>query len=442
MNKSFSIRFVSFGLLALLIGMLAGILITIQYLNPGFLKAFLPFNHLRAVHVSSVVSWIILSAVGSIYFYIEHDQNNKIFSKKLLQIHWYIYLFTGLAILWSLFSGYMGGREYLTFAPILIIPILAGWLLMSVNYFKTLLNQVKGWPVYYWMWGTGIVFMTYHLCESNFWIFSHFRHHFIRDLTVQWKSYGSFVGSWNQLVYGIAIYLMARLKGDEHIAKSKTVFFFYFLGLFNLMFGWAHHVYIVPNRPWIRMIAYAASMTEWLVLGSLILGWIRTFTKAEKQNNMLPFRFLVVTDIWIFLNVLLAIIISIPAINYYTHGTHITVAHSMGTTIGINTSILLSSIMFIVSRLDANCLRKRQKIISIGMLLFNLSLFVFLACLILAGLKKSDMMYHQEAVYFADMFKAITLYIWGFLIAGITLYISILLMTIPLFRILLRNCRS
>jgi len=314
MNKSYAVRFITLGLLALLIGTLAGILITIQYLDPSFLKSVLPFNQLRAIHVSSVVSWIILAAVGGIYFYFEHDQNNKLFAPALFKIHWWIYLFIGLAIYWSLLSGHMGGREYLTFAPILIIPILAGWFLFGINYFKSLLGQVKGWPVYYWMWGTGIVFMTYHLSESNFWIFSHFRGNFIRDLTVQWKSYGSFVGSWNQLVYGTAIYLMARLKGKQDIAKSKTVFFFYFLGLFNLMFGWAHHVYIVPNRPWIRMIAYAASMTEWLVLGSIIWGWIRSFTKSERSHNVLPFRFLVVTDLWIFLNVLLALIISIPSI--------------------------------------------------------------------------------------------------------------------------------
>ena len=37
-------------------------------------------------------------------------------------------------------------------------------------------------------------------------------------------------------------------------------------------------------------------------------------------------------DIWIFLTLVLAIAMSIPAINVYTHGTHITVAHTMGAT--------------------------------------------------------------------------------------------------------------
>ena len=34
---------------------------------------------------------------------------------------------------------------------------------------------------------------------------------------------------------------------------------------------------------------------------------------------------------------------SIPALNLYTHGTHVTVAHAMGTTIGINSMILFAA---------------------------------------------------------------------------------------------------
>jgi nitric oxide reductase subunit B len=40
---------------------------------------------------------------------------------------------------------------------------------------------------------------------------------------------------------------------------------------------------------------------------------------------------------------ILAIIISLPALNLITPGTHVTVGHAMGTTIGINGMILLNS---------------------------------------------------------------------------------------------------
>ena len=60
------------------------------------------------------------------------------------------------------------------------------------------------------------------------------------------------------------------------------------------------------------------------------------------------------------LNLVLSISISIPAINFYTHGTHITVAHAMGSTIGINTLLLLASITLIVD--DVRRIFKLEKI--------------------------------------------------------------------------------
>ena len=100
----------------------------------------------------------------------------------------------------------------MVFHPYLILPILLGWVLFGINYFKTVYKTVTNWPVYLWMWGVGIIFMIYHLSEANFWVFDFFREDFVKDLTVQWKSYGSFVGSWNLLVYGTALYLMTKIK--------------------------------------------------------------------------------------------------------------------------------------------------------------------------------------------------------------------------------------
>jgi len=325
MTERIPLVFLITAILSLLFGAFIGNLAGIQYLDPQFLKGILPFNQMRELHVSSMISWIILAAVGGIYYYIAVELKNKIYSKNLASLHMFLYVLTGISIYFSIFSGNMGGREYMTFMPLLMIPILLGWVIFGINYFKTLLAQVKGWPVYLWMWGTGIIFMTYHLSEANFWIFSHFRENYIRDMTVQWKSYGSFVGSWNMLVYGTALFLMARIKGDENIARNKIAFFFYFLGLSNMMFGWAHHIYLMPAKAWIRALAYITSMTEWIVLGSIIINWYRSLSDDQKLKNLLPFRFLGITNIWIFFNIFLAILISIPAINYFTHGTHVIV---------------------------------------------------------------------------------------------------------------------
>ena len=256
-------------------------------------------------------------------------------------------------------------------------------------------------------------------------IFSFFKGDVIKDITVQWKSYGGIVGSWNMLIYGTAIYVMSKIKGDDRIAKGKIAFFFYFLGLTNLMFGWAHHTYIIPHKPWIRILAYGISMTEWIILGSMILNWRKSLNQKQKINSP-AYKWLLSTDVWIFLNLVLALLISIPTINLFTHGTHITVAHSMGTTIGINSTILIAAIFYIVSKENKFSLNKYKKRLNIAFWLFHISLLVFWGSLLYSGYLKGiwdqmDMPKTSFSEFITDLKPVIHVLVSG----GLFLFISI-----------------
>ena len=146
------------------------------------------------------------------------------------------------------------------------------------------------WPVYYWMWGTGIVLMIFHFTEAHLWILPYFRENYIQNLTMQWKAGGAYVGAWNMLVYGLSMFVMERSSGNDLYSQSKTAFFFFLLGLVNVMFNWAHHVYPVPNANWIRFVAYAISMTEWIILLRIIYLWRKDLSK-EKNKTFFGFIF-------------------------------------------------------------------------------------------------------------------------------------------------------
>lgn len=385
MKKYFASLFLVGALIMLLTGIIAGVLISINYISPDFMKSIIPFNYLRPIHTTSVVSWIVLAAIGGVYYYLVDDLG-EIYSKKLAIFHFLVLFVTALGLFSSLITGNMEGREYLVFPQIYMVPILFAWGLFGWNYYKTLIGKVKDWPVYYWMWGTGIVFMIIHLTESNLWYFEFFRKDFIRDMTIQWKSYGSFVGSWNMLVYGTAIYIMSKIKNDDSVGRGWLSFFFYFLGLTNLMFGWAHHTYILPTAPWIRYLAYGISMTEWVIFIRMIYVWQKSLGSKPKQSFPMAYRFLMASDLWVFINLLLALLMSIPALNFFSHGTHITVAHSMGTTIGINTMILFASLSFILEKHGSPTRVKLTKMLFYAM---NISLLIFWTALLLMGVKKA-----------------------------------------------------
>ena len=429
-KKETGIIFILLAFLSLAGGLFFGSLSALQFIIPGFMDS-LPFFKSRPLHVSLVVSWIFLSAIGGIYYYLPRYCKLPLYSDKLPRVHFWIFLFTGIIILFCYFLGKFGGREYWEFAPILAIPIVISWILFGINYFKTAAKKIGEWPVYMWMWGTGIAFFLFTFCESYLWVFPYFRNNIVRDLTVQWKAYGALVGSWNMLVYGTAIFLMERIKEDESIARSKLSFAMYFLGFANLLFGWAHHIYIVPTHPFIRYFAYFVSMTELIILGKIISNWKSSLTEARKDFHLLPYKLIVASDFWIFANLILALSISVPAINIFTHGTHITVAHAMGSTIGINTLILLASCIFLTEDITKHiCSVIEKKVIICGFWIVNISLFIFCCALVFAGAEKGKLII-EDKMNFQEIMQSISPYLIIFAVAGLGIFAGVLLIATP-----------
>lgn len=440
MKDKIPLYFLVLGMIALFVGAIVGVLLSITYIEPTFFKELIPFNQLRPMHTTSVVSWIALAVTGSIYFFIQ-DEGYILKNSYLERTHFILFLLIGVVIYFCFLTKNMGGREYLEFLPLLTIPILFGWMIFGINYYSSLVGKLKNWPVYYWMWGVGIIFMIYHLSESHFWIFKSIRKDFIKDLSIQWKSYGSFVGSWNLLVYGTAIYLMSKVRDDLNVGRGKKSFFFFFLGLTNLMFGWAHHTYIIPTQPWIRYVAYGISMTEWIIFINIAFTWSKSLSYKTKKRYSIMYKFILVSDFWVFLNLTLALLMSIPSLNYYTHGTHITVAHSMGTTIGINTTILFASISYIISKIYKDDKILHGKVVKIGYFLFNFSLLFFWITLIISGVLKAVWISGNKVETFSQLQSDSQSIYTVFILFGFSLFIGISIILITMLKKLIPKLR-
>ena len=431
-NLAASKGFIIAGLILMATGMIFGLTGSFQYLVPKFLKTYLSFEKIRPLHVSSVVFWIIFAAMGSVLTYLQQYTGKKIRYPVLLKIQFFIFAISVLIILISYCLGVFGGREYWEFHPLLALPIATGWILFIINFVKSI-GSFKNQPVYVWMWLTGLFFFLFTFVESYLWIFPYFRNNVVNDMTVQWKSYGSMVGSWNMLIYGCSIFLMEKISGDKKYSHAPIAFLLYFTGLFNLMFNWGHHIYTLPTYPFVKHISYAVSMTELFILGRIIYQWRSTVSTARKNYHHTAYRFLMAADIWIFLTLILAIAMSIPAINVYTHGTHITVAHTMGATIGIN-SFLLLAMAFDILKDTCVPISKSLKWLNRGYYTANVSLLVFWISLIVAGVLKARWQMGDTKIPFGSMMLQLRPYFVLFFISGLSMISGFYLIIYPLLK--------
>lgn len=425
--------FIICGLVLMATGMLFGLTGALQYLVPGFLKAYLSFEKIRPLHVSAVVFWIIFAAIGAVLTYLQDYTRKKIFSPGLLKIQLGIFIIAVLAILISYGFGVFGGREYWEFHPLLALPIATGWILLIINFLKSI-GSFKKQPVYVWMWLTGLCFFLFTFIESYLWIFPYFSNNVVNDMTIQWKSYGSMVGSWNMLIYGSSIFLMEKISGNKKYSRDPVAFILFFTGLFNLMFNWGHHIYTLPTYPFIKHISYAVSMTELLILGRIIWQWRSSVSTARKHYHHTAYRFLMAADIWIFLTLGLAIAMSIPAINVYTHGTHITVAHTMGATIGINSFLLLAVAFDILQNTCISMSSKNLRWLNRGYHTANISLFIFWISLVAAGILKARWQMSETPIPFSSMMMMLRPYFIIIFITGFTMIAGFYLILYPLLK--------
>jgi nitric oxide reductase subunit B len=405
------------------IGLILGTIGGFQYILPDFLKEALAFQRTRPLHVYLVISWIFTAAQGGIYYYLPRICKRELFWIKGAWIQFLLQILIVGLVLYNFFIGNFGGREYLEFPTWIGGIILCSWIPFAINFWGTLKPNYKIVPVYIWSWSTGIIFFYVTMSESYLWIFDYFKGNIVRDVTIQWKALGSMVGSWNMLVYGTGMYVMERISGNTKTNQSKTAFFFYFLGFTNLLFNWGHHTYIVPAAPWVKTVAYTISMTELLILGNIIHNWKKTVNDAQKLYFNLPYRFLAIAEFWIFVNLALALVLSVPTWNYYTHGTHFTVAHAMGATIGINTMLLFASVFFIISEQKNKLLEAKKRIFNIGLYTTNISLLVFWVSLIGMGLVKISSRFKADT--FADMMEKSLPYFRVFTYSGVFILVGL-----------------
>ncbi|RYY95274.1 MAG: hypothetical protein EOO11_16170 [Chitinophagaceae bacterium] len=431
-----ALAFLALALCYLLLGLLFGLAGGFQYVLPDFLRTQLSFQKTRPLHVYLVTGWIFTAAQGGLYFYVPRAAGRQLWWKGGAWIHFALQLITSLIVVVCFFAGRFGGREYLEFPPALGGLIALSWVPLAINFFATLRPKFLNAPVYYYSWTAGILFFFITLSESYLWVFDAFFGNPVRDVTVQWKALGSMVGSWNMLIYGCSMYLMEQLKGDGKMAHARTSFFFFFLGFTNLLFNWGHHTYIVPAAPWVRTVSYVISMTELLLFGQLLFKFRRSLSEARRSFHQVTFRLLSLADGWVLLNLALAIALSVPALNRYTHGTHLTVAHAMGATIGINTMLLLASVTYILSQLKGAALARHATIIRRGTVFTNVALLLFWISLVGTGLVKISGTLHGSSfatimLRSAPLFKA-------FAASGVLLLGGLLCLLLPLLRVLLQ----
>lgn len=349
----------------------------------------LTLQNIRPVHDTFAFAWVLLGGVTVVYFYLsaEHGPPTRAARQRMV---WHIVLWAaaGVGILATLLAGHSSGREYMGYHPIFSLLILVGWLLFAWNYFARVGFRLASRPVYIYMWTVAVPLFVVAFLEGHLYLIDSLSWRPVRDIAIQWKSNGVLVGAFNLLAYGSLMYVAGRLSGDDRYAHSRTAHALFIVGVLNTFSNYGHHTFHLPQSAWIHWISFVVSMLEVLILAKVfldVLGLRKMRPAAAEQRG--PVWFLRSATAWTFCLLALALAISVPPLNALIHGTHVVVAHSMGSMIAIDSMILWAAFgCLLAALLGSGHAAVRGLRVHAAIPVINLFLLFFLSSLLLRGI--------------------------------------------------------
>lgn len=350
--------FLTCAALSLLVGLGGGLVVALHYtpLSATLARFGLPLQALRPIHTGATAAWIFFGGMAVVYRWLfERIDAARLDGDPLAEaraaavarrarVQLGLWVTAAVLAAGALLAGYSTGREYLEYPPALSIPIVVGWCLYAWNFASVTRYRLRTMPVYAWMWGTSVFLFLWTFAEANAWMLDVLRERPVRDMAIQWKAYGSLVGSFNLLVYGSLSWLGIQVSGSDKYARSNMAFALFLVGVLNSFTNYVHHTYHLPQADLPKWIAFTVSMLEAVILARVTWDCAGLARKwAERDRHPLVQTLMIATTVWTFVQLTFAILISVPPLNTWVHGTLAVVAHSMGSLIGIDSMALLAA---------------------------------------------------------------------------------------------------
>lgn len=391
----------------------------------------LTLQHLRPLHTTFGIAWIYLAGCTVVYFFLfcQEGQRSKGFRLRL-KGQLLLWSVAGVGVLVTLCRGVFSGREYLGGHWAWSVLIYVGWILFAWNFFSVVGFSLRGKPAFVYMWYTSLLLFLWAFAEGHAWHLHLVGDYPVRDIAIQWKSYGPLVGSFNLLVYGALGYVGCCLARDFSYSHSNTAFFLLFLGLFNSFTNFAHHTYHLPQSHLVKWISCVVSLAEVLLVAKYLIDLCIIVRRRHDPSGNAGVGFLMtMTTVWSLLLVGVAVLISVPPLNTLIHGTHFVMAHAMGMMLGIDSMALWATLLYVIHRVvpTSHHLAKPRFVV-VPFLAVNVGILLLVALLSAKGLITGYLRYLGPAAPAPPQFLAF--FPQAFIALGIFLAFTMLLVNL------------
>lgn len=303
-----------------------GLWLAINYaftLPQGLVDVF-PFATARAFHTNLLVLWMLLAFMGGTYFMIPEESQSELFSTKLAYLQLVLLVGTGVAALIGFVFGWNQGRPLLEIPTALDWIVVAGALLFLFNVAMTMI-RAKNWTVIQGTLLGGLVMLA---------LLYLFGIPFYYNLSIDWYYWWWVIhlwveGAWELVTGAIMAWILMRITGVDRQVVEKWLYVEIGLFLFTGITGTGHHYYwLGAPKFWLWFGGIFSALEPVPIVLMVVDTW--QHVKQRKLEIVNPVVWILAVGcavyhllgagVWGFIHTL-------PQINYYTHGSQVTVSH-------------------------------------------------------------------------------------------------------------------
>lgn len=435
--RQFAIMTVVWGIVGMLVGVIAAAQLRWPELNLSDLGPWFHFGRIRPLHTNAVIfAFGGCGLFATSYYVVQRTCNARLFGGNWLPAFtfWGWQLVIVLAAI-TLPLGYTQGKEYAELEWPIDILITAVWVAYAIVFFGTIAKRkIKHIYVANWFYGAYILAVALlHIVNSMAIpagpMKSYSAYYGAIDAMIQWWYGHNAVGFFLTAAFlGMMYYFVPKQAGRPVYSYRLSVVHFWAL-IFTYMWAGPHHLHYTALPDWTQSLGMILSLILFAPSWGGMINGIMTLSGAWDKLRTDPIlKFLIVSLSFYGMSTFEGPMMSIKTVNALSHYTDWTVGHVHSGALGWVGFVTIGSLYYLIPRLFGQKEMYSVKLINAHFWVATIGVVLYITSMWVSGVMQGLMWSQLNAdgtlthPFIASVSRTMPYYLIRFL--GGTLYLS------------------
>jgi nitric oxide reductase subunit B len=325
-----------------------GLWLITQYIYPDFTyNTRFDFNNIRSFHTNLLVFWLLLGFFGSAFYIVSDESDTGIWNVKLGWVSLGLFLAGGVTGLIGYLFEWTQGREFTELPAPIDAAVVLVVVMYLTNIVMTVLSGRRRTSVEAVLLVGLISAAVLYLPAQLF-----FENEAAQSFYWWWTVHLWVEGVWELILGAILAYILIKVTGVDREIMEKWLYVVVSLTLFTGILGLGHHYYWTGAEPhWLLIGAFFSALEPLSFIAMVIYAVVHMAKRKLNHGNRAAALWSIGCTIVATVGVLTGFAQTLPAVNAFTHGTHVTTSHGHLAFFGAYAMINLAMMAFALPHL-------------------------------------------------------------------------------------------